>query len=98
MIKNPHLTTFWFEFADSDQNAIPATCRYGVGITAESDKDAFFLLQHGPFKGNKPPTPSVFKRAVKIDDLDPNHVVPNMKPMVFRGVWFPIGYFEDIAP
>jgi hypothetical protein len=29
---------------------------------------------------------------VAIEDLDQGHVVPNMKPHILWGVWYPMGY------
>ena len=30
--------------------------------------------------------------VASVDELDPNHVVPNMGNILKRGVWFPKGY------
>ena len=37
----------------------------------------------------------IIKRMIEnvdIRELDQGHVVPNMKPPNWRGVWFPLGY------
>ena len=33
---------------------------------------------------------------VNVADLDQGHVVPNMNPPNWRGIWFPKGYDRDL--
>ncbi|HET6648209.1 MAG TPA: hypothetical protein VFH01_12855 [Pyrinomonadaceae bacterium] len=60
---------------------------FGIGVTAYSVADAFALIR----ECNWPMDLSAVKvtENVKFDDLDQQHVVPNMGPMTFRGVWYP---------
>jgi hypothetical protein len=59
-----------------------------MGVTARSLEDAFALLdQHGyAFHRNGP---VVVRENVTVEDLDQGHVVANMGPIVFRGIWYP---------
>lgn len=74
----------------------------GIGVTAYSESDANELLRARGidewFVGAK--EISVHK-GVRIQDLDQRHVVPNIGPMQFRGIWFPcmnIGYGAPDSP
>ena len=57
------------------------------GVTAYSIEDAFSLLAEAgyPFDQNE----VTVIENIRFEDLDPNHIVPNMGPMVLRGVWYP---------
>lgn len=90
------LETYWFSFPKDPH--LPM----GIGVTAYSESDANMLLcVHGIdewFVGAK--EVSVCK-GVRIQDLDQGHVVPNIGPMQFRGVWYPcmnVGYGAPVSP
>ena len=79
MIKDPRCRAFWLAFPSGP---------LGMGVTARSLEDAFALLdQHGYDIHRTGPVE--VRENVTVADLDQNDVVPNMGPIVFRGIWFP---------
>jgi len=81
VITNPLLKTYWIES--------PSIRGLGCGVTAFSRDDAFQLLSASGYTLS-PEDPAIrITEGIQIADLDQNHVVPNMGPLVFRGVWFP---------
>jgi hypothetical protein len=80
-LKDPGLRRFWF----------PVPGRLGIGVTAESRTDAEALARQAAvqFKLPLPLELSSIVEDVDIRELDQNHVIPNMGPPNFRGVWFP---------
>ncbi|HCN30769.1 MAG TPA: hypothetical protein DIT64_19015 [Verrucomicrobiales bacterium] len=81
MITNPLLKTYWIES--------PAIGFLGLGVTAFSRDDAFQLLSASGYVLS-PEDPSIrITEGIQVADLDQNHIIPNMGPIVFRGVWFP---------
>ncbi len=62
---------------------------YGFGITAWSEKDAVNLLKEKVFKNVDLPKIIETKIITSLDDLEQNHVKPNIGNPVFRGVWYP---------
>ena len=80
MIKNPLLQSYWIE---------SPTIGFGLGVTAYSRYDAFKLLGEAGFMLS-PDNPDVsVVEGVGVSDLDTNHVVPNIGPLFFRGIWHP---------
>jgi len=90
------LSKYWSKFAESDWDSIPSVCRWGIGVTAFDHKDAVQLLKSGPFRETPMPEPSHIRKNVSIAGLDQMHVVPNMKPAILRGIWFPAACFEEV--
>jgi len=81
VITNPLLKTYWIES--------PEVHILGFGVTAFSREDAFQLLgASGYALSSDDPAIRVIE-GIQVADLDQNHVIPNMGPIVFRGVWFP---------
>jgi len=83
---------FWFEFEIDSTFNFPPGIGFGCGITAFNYDDATKILDEKIFATIKRPP---FKRVVEdvdIRTLDQGHVIPNMKPPIYRGVWFPLGY------
>jgi hypothetical protein len=78
-LKDSRLRRFWF--------AIPG--RLGIGVTAESRGEAEALAKHAAAKLRLPLDLSSVVEDVDIQSLDQKHVVPNIGPPNFRGVWFP---------
>jgi hypothetical protein len=66
--------------------------RLGCGVTAYSYDDALRILQRVVLAGVEMPEIEKVEKDFDISILDQTHVVPNMEPMVWRGVWFPKGY------
>ena len=60
----------------------------GIGVTAFSEDDAIGLIKEAGYE-NYIKCDFVINRNIAIKDLDQNHVVPNMGPITFRGVWYP---------
>jgi len=83
---------FWFEFEFDDVTDYPFGVGYGCGVTAIDYDDAINLLKQKVFKAI--PIPKIRKQIenVNVNDLDQGHVVLNMNPPNYRGIWFPRGY------
>jgi hypothetical protein len=65
------------------------------GVTAFSEEDALEILAYMAFPGQEMPTVEEVVADVDVRDLDQRHVIPNMAPPNWRGVWYPKGY--DVA-
>jgi hypothetical protein len=61
----------------------------GYGVTAADERDALELLRNLRFKNREMPPVLRIEEDVDVSTLDPGHVVPNMGPPVWRGIWFP---------
>lgn len=59
------------------------------GITAYSIEDAKRLLKQKAFPKEELPRIIRIIESIEFKDLDENHIVPNMGPMIVRGVWYP---------
>ena len=73
------LTRFWFEAED---------CQ-GVGVTAYSLEDAISLLKSSNIIEDYKPKLDSYIEDINIQELDQNHVIPNMGLCTTRGIWFP---------
>jgi hypothetical protein len=78
---SPPLTSFWIK-----DSSIP---NLGFGVTAFSTDDALHLLRQAGIELDTNSAKLRLLEGISISDLDQNHVIPNMGPMNFRGVWFP---------
>ena len=85
------LQTFWFEF-EGDAFTLPPGVSIGCGVTAFDYADALRILNTRVFNNKKRPPFKKVIEGVKVSDLDINHVIPNMKSLIYYGVWFPFGY------
>ena len=81
------LTRFWFEFEGKG---------LGYGVTAYNREDALAILRRDVFGCELPPLRSE-AADVDVSQLDEGHVLPNIWPPNWRGVWFPRGYQRNIA-
>ena len=80
-MSNP-LTAYWIE---SPEVETP----FGYGVTAFSKDDALALVRS---RGLRLPADAAqihITENIRVADLDASHVVPNIGPIVVRGVWFP---------
>jgi hypothetical protein len=77
-LSDKSLRRFWF----------PSVKHSGIGVTAYSIQDATRLANEAASQFKWELTGSVIE-DVDIRDLDQKHVVPNMGPPNFRGVWYP---------
>ena len=59
-----------------------------MGVTARSLEDALWLLEERGYFFHKS-GPVDVRENITVTELDQNHVVPNMGPIVFRGIWYP---------
>lgn len=82
MLTNPLLKTYWIES--------PALHSPGLGVTAFSRDDAFQLLGASGYSLRSDDPSIRVTEGIQVADLDQSHVVLNMGPIVFRGVWFPL--------
>ena len=67
----------------------------GFGVTARSLDDALAIiraLDYGRFLPDDVGSLRVTVN-VRVADLDQGHIVPNMGPIVYRGMWYPFVAF-----
>lgn len=84
------LTRYWFRFKDLSPFSRLAL---GCGITAFDQDDAMAILREQVFKKlDLYPQVGEILSNVDIRQLDQKHVIPNMEPPNWRGVWFPRGF------
>lgn len=83
---------FWFEFdIEKAFNFLPRI-GYGWGITVMDYNDAVKIMDEKIFSKIERPTFKKVIENVDICELDQGHVIPNMNPTLYRGIWFHIGY------
>jgi hypothetical protein len=70
---------FWF----------PVPGHLGIGVTAESLSIAVQLALDAAARLNWSLDATLVEEDVDIRALDQDHVIPNMAPPVWPGVWFP---------
>ncbi|MCW5718503.1 MAG: hypothetical protein KIS68_11810 [Bauldia sp.] len=83
------LRRFWVRFERIEP---PTFLNLGCGVTALDQADALALLEEclvGLSIVEKLPRVDRVIEGVTFDDLDQNHVAPNVGNMADRGVWFP---------
>jgi hypothetical protein len=73
------LRRFWFH--------VPG--QWGIGVSAETLSAAIELAAHAAVDMGWPFDPALVEEDVDVRTLDQGHVIPNMAPPVWRGVWFP---------
>ena len=73
---------FWF----------PVPGHLGIGVTAPTRAEAELHARKVADHLHWDFDPSQAIIGVDIQTLDQKHVVPNMKPPVWPGVWFPMGF------
>jgi hypothetical protein len=84
------LIRFWFKFEHS--SALPLSFKLGCGVTAYSYDDALILLREKVFQRNEEIVIVECIENIDLTHLDPNHILPNILPPNFRGIWYPLGY------
>ena len=83
------LIRYWFEFQYNHCRELPGGLGLGCGITAYNYEDALFLLSTEVFK-NTPLAP--IKKVIEnvdVSTLEAGHVLPNILPTNWRGIWYP---------
>jgi hypothetical protein len=83
---------FWFEFEIVTAFGFPPGIGIGCGVTACDYNDAVRILDEKVFKNVERPPFKKIVENVDVSTLNQGWVIPNMKPPVYRGVWFPFGY------
>ncbi len=84
-----HLRLFWVRF---ERIAQPTFLNLGCGVTALDRDDALALLEECFVRLSiveKMPRVDCVIEDVSFEDLEQNHVAPNVGNMAARGVWFP---------
>lgn len=85
-----YLTRYWIEFEDSlDHESFRMLFAWGCGVTAFTYQHALQLLQDNVFAGHELPGVRHVIEDVKLDQLDQNHVIPNIGDVSILGVWWP---------
>lgn len=83
------MTTFWIEFKAPEGKELPFGTKRGCGITANDLDDAFILLKKHFFSEWDSIPVNNFFSNVSIDDLERNHIRPNIGNITRRGLWYP---------
>jgi hypothetical protein len=84
------LHRYWITLADPAGGS-----RLGYGVTAYDEADARSILAYLAFGGELPELAEV-RADVDVRDLDQGHVIPNMNPPNWRGVWYPKGFDREL--
>ncbi len=79
ILRDPLLHRFWFELRRG----------LGVGVTAHSREEAQGLARAACDASGWEFDLVQVVEGIDVADLDQSHVVPNMGPPNFKGVWFP---------
>jgi len=78
---NTHLIPYWITFRNQRFQQL--------GVTAYSLQDGFRLLAVQGYTFDPEADISTIQEHIRIAELDQRHVVPNMGPIIVRGVWYP---------
>jgi hypothetical protein len=87
------LTRYWLTFVDLEPG--PSALRIGCGVSAYSKEDVMRLLQARVFKEKPLPSIGAIVEDIDVTQLD-TRVVSNMGVVSERGIWFPLGYGEEL--
>jgi hypothetical protein len=82
------VTVYWLTFADAPR-VFDLSLGLGMGVTAYDKEDA--IKQAAAVTDVEI---VAIREVESFDELEQNHVVPNMGFMLRRGIWFPQGYAE----
>jgi hypothetical protein len=83
------LKRFWFQFEPFTE---PTPLNFGCGVTAFSYDDAVSLINDEVFDREGLPKIVRVIENVSPNELDQNHVIPNMGSVLVRGIWWPQGW------
>ena len=86
------LRRYWIEFDPTDRDRLPIGVAIGCGVTAFAFEDAIGLIKERVFGHEDLPKIDQIIEDVDVSTLDQGHVIPNMLPPVYRGIWYPGGY------
>ena len=90
MQTNSRLRRYWIKLSGNGY-AHPLVS-FGCGITAENESEALQILSTCVLSREEGLSVTSVIEDVDLRTLDAGHVLPNMLPPNWRGVWFPIGY------
>jgi hypothetical protein len=76
------LTPFWI-VPPSEHSPLP------FGVTAFSLADALRMIEDAGYELPQDRSALRVTEGIRFDDLDEHHVVPNMGPIVVRGMFYP---------
>ena len=85
-MRDKFLIRYWFEL-----NTKPYSNRY-FGVTAYDYDDAILLIKSNVFPLESLPSVEHWSKDIDVSTLDAGHVLPNMNPPVYRGIWYPKGF------
>jgi hypothetical protein len=86
------MTRYWFEFDFTNYINIPYGVILGCGVTGHEYEDVIKILKEKVFANKDLPQIKRVVENINLEELDQNHVIPNMLPPSNRGIWFPLGY------
>jgi len=87
------LHRYWFKFSLLKPYS---DLGLGCGVTAYNLDDAVAVLEQAVFADGRSYDVASVVEDVDVSTLDPKHVIPNMNPPIWRGVWFPKGYYLPV--
>ncbi|MES2332710.1 MAG: hypothetical protein V4539_24090 [Bacteroidota bacterium] len=83
---------FWFEFEVINYQNAPIGIGYECGVTAHNVEDAMNMLKTRVFSDKPKLQIKKIIEDADVSTLDAGHVLPNMNPPNWRGIWFPNCY------
>jgi hypothetical protein len=86
------LRRYWFRFDNAAPNQAASLSPLGYGVTAWTQEDALALLGAALFGGGSPAVIAEIITDVDVSALDSGHILPNIEPPHWRGIWFPRGF------
>ncbi len=90
MAKHARLKVYWIILANPPDNFVH---QRGIGVTALGKADAIDLVREHVDGAGSPEYELVVCEVLDFQELDQNHVVPNMGNHLRRGVWYPDLYW-----
>jgi hypothetical protein len=85
---------YWLTFEPNpliDRLGLHVDC----GVSGYTLDDAHRIVQEVVFGDEPMPEPIQVIENIKMSDLDQGHVVPNMLPMIWRGILYPMNFGGD---
>ncbi|PUZ22961.1 hypothetical protein DCC81_21335 [Chitinophaga parva] len=83
---------YWFEFDFTNYDKVPSGLLMGCGVTGYGYEDVINILKEKVFINKSLPEIKKVAENIDLQELDQNHVLPNINSPNQRGVWFPLGY------
>ncbi len=85
-------THYWIKRRLSYSESLGLGLMSDCGVTAYGLDDTLGLIQQRIFNGKSLPEIETLIEDVDVRNLDQKHVIPNMRVVTERGIWFPRGY------